>query len=124
MCGRDFFEGVGKMLNLNGEGGRNALREWEANAVEEVTAETVAEYFSPGDGAMERALMCVCVCARARAQALECASVRGRLCAARHSLDQRINTRLALPVNQCPQLSACFSAPAAGGSLKLPEVKR
>ena len=54
MCGRDFFEGVGKMLNLNGDGGRDAVRDWEGKTVEEIASETVAEYFAPGDGAMQR----------------------------------------------------------------------
>eukprot|EP01043_Picozoa_sp_COSAG02_P066398 COSAG02_NODE_10327_length_1967_cov_1.731799_1_plen_53_part_10 len=44
MRGQDFFEGVGKMLNLNGDGGRDAVRDWEAQTVEEITPETVAEY--------------------------------------------------------------------------------
>ena len=45
---------VGKMLNLNGKGGRDAVRDWEAATVEQVRPETVAEYFSPGDGAMRQ----------------------------------------------------------------------
>ena len=53
MRGQDFFEGVGKMLNLNGDGGRDAVRNWEAQTVEEITPETVAEYFAAGDGAMQ-----------------------------------------------------------------------
>ena len=78
MRGRDFFEGVGKMLNLDGEGGRNALREWEAKAVEEITAETVAEYFSPGDGATQ---LCVCACACACVRVCACACACVRVCA-------------------------------------------
>ena len=54
MRGRDFFEGVGKMLNLNGDGGRDAVRDWEAKSVQEIASETIAEYFAPGDGAMQR----------------------------------------------------------------------
>jgi hypothetical protein len=62
MRGSDFFEGVGKMLNLNGEGGRDATRHWAAASVEEVAEETVAEYFAPGDGTCCCCCCCCCCC--------------------------------------------------------------
>ena len=47
MNGEDFFEGVGKMLNINGD--RDSERNWEFGSVAEA-AGTVGEYFVPGDG--------------------------------------------------------------------------
>lgn len=47
MRGEDFFEGVGKMLNIRGE--RDSERNWEFGSVAEA-AGTVEEYFAPGDG--------------------------------------------------------------------------